>query len=79
MEKYTTFLVDKLLFLDAYLFLSESLATLVENLPKSKYSTVNWYFKSKDSLELMTRKDFFPYEYRDDYSKYENTSISKKI
>ena len=78
MEKYTTFFVDELLYLDSNQFLSAPLAMLAENLPKSQYSTVNWYFKNKESVEPMTRKGFFPYEYLDDYSKFDNTSIPRK-
>jgi len=59
-ERYISFEIEKLRFLDSYQFLSSSLDTLVGNLPKDQFRYTKRYLSEDD---LVFRKGIFPYEY----------------
>jgi len=67
MEKFISFSVGNIRFLDSYQFMNSSLAKLVENLPKDRLihtqQYLNHHYGSSDGLELLTRKGVFPYSY----------------
>ena len=68
MEKYVSFSIGNLRFIDSYQFMGESLEKLVSNLPKYdfKHMIMNC---SVDKLHLL-RKGVFPYEYWDSPARF---------
>jgi hypothetical protein len=71
-EKYMSFTVKNLKFIDSYQFMSCSLEKLVENLydkdDKYKYfQFMKKYFN--ENLDLLCQKGFYPYEWVDSFSK----------
>ena len=93
-EKYTTIskyvLVDtidkndkevniysRLKFVDTRNFMRDSLEKLVDNLDRSMFKHTSKYFDSK-VLDLMLRKEVYPYEYMTDVSKFSKTELPPK-
>ena len=76
-EKYITFSLDDIQFLDSYNFLPSSLESLVDNLKQKgieNFKILSRFFP-EDKLELLTRKQVFPYSWFDDYKKLDETSL----
>ena len=64
-DKTTKELKDKFFkirFLDSFKFMSSSLETLVNNLPKDAFNNLEKYHTG-EKAELIKRKGFYPYEY----------------
>ena len=93
MEKFVCFKIHKLHFKDTLQFLGSSLDKLVSNLAAKtkngqtlesifpnldKYFQDKWGHIPKEGFELLTRKGVYPYEYMDDFSKMEETSLPPK-
>lgn len=79
-EKYVSFSVGSLRFIDSLQFLNASLDTLVSNLAKegkSKFSVLNALFPS-DKVDLLLAKGVYPYEYMDSFSRLDETSLPPK-
>lgn len=77
-EKYMSFTIKKLRFLDSFQFMAESLSNLTDNLKKSgidkfKYTTEVF----KDKTELMLRKGVYFYEYADCFEVFDEKEIPK--
>ncbi|KFM83282.1 hypothetical protein X975_08032, partial [Stegodyphus mimosarum] len=62
MEKYISFSIGQLQFLDSLQFLPTSLQKLVENLSPQKFVIIREHFKN-DEIPLLFRKGVYPYEY----------------
>lgn len=64
-EKFTTFTLGNIRFLDSFLFLDASLSTLIENLEKSGHSfpIFNKFYEAEENRSLLRRKNIFPYSY----------------
>lgn len=79
-EKYTTFTIDNLKFIDSYHFLSSPLSKLVENLKNSNYEfpIFNSFFHGNKYRKLLLRKGLFPYSYFNNPSILSETSPPKK-
>jgi len=75
-EKYTAIIIDKLVFLDSFLFLNASLSVLANNLPLNKFIRTKSCFPL--NYELLTKKGFFPYDYLDDFDKFKEKHLPKK-
>ena len=81
MEKYISFTVGSLRFLDSLQFLNASLATLVANLAKEgaeKFKITRTSFPNPDELKLLLRKGVYPYEYVTDAAKFEEQQLPSK-
>ena len=66
-EKYMSFIINKnIIFLDSMQFLKLSLDSLAKNLEDGDYKHLLSEFLS-DRLEILKRKDAYPYEWIDDY------------
>jgi len=75
-EKYISFQIGMLRFIDSYQFLPASLDTLVTNLKRDgtgKFVHTEHHFGSK--LDLVTRKGVFPYEYMTGPDRLKETSL----
>ncbi|UYV63085.1 hypothetical protein LAZ67_2003089 [Cordylochernes scorpioides] len=72
-EKYSVILVDDVIFLDSFQFLSASLNTLSSNLPQDGFKGLSQCFPYQ--TDLLHRKGVYPYEYMTDSSKFSETSL----
>lgn len=80
-EKYLTFSINNYKFIDSFMFISNSLETLVENVSNkgtnsSKFIFSKQYFK--DNLDLMLRKGEYFYDYASSLKIFEETNIPTK-
>ena len=76
-EKYISFSVGNLVFIDSLQFLNSSLEKLVDNLSKegtNKFPTFSKYVPS-DTVPLLLRKGVYPYEYMDNFEKFQEPSL----
>ena len=81
-EKFISFKLDYIQFLDSYQFLSTSLEKLVQNLKKSNHSfpitakLFNQKFGFDPKLnELLFRKSIYPYEYMDSFERFKENNL----
>lgn len=74
MEKYISFSIGNLRFIDSYQFMSESLEKLVCNMQKQDFIHMATRFPP-EKLDLMLRKGVFPYEYWDSPERMTETSL----
>ena len=89
-EKFVTFCLKQLEFKDSFSFLSSSLDKLVkltkyENNEKRenwtshfKYSKNSEYVKDDYDLDLLTDKGIYPYDYMNDFNKFNETELPPK-
>ena len=89
-EKFVTFSLKQLEFKDSFSFLSSSLDKLVkltkyENNEKRndwaqqfKYSKMSEYVKDEYDLDLLTDKGVYPYDYMNDFKKFNETTLPHK-
>jgi hypothetical protein len=83
MEKFMTFNIGDVKFIDSFQFMASSLESLAKNLiTKStdkyeKFDNMNKYFNA-DELELVCKKGFYPYEFMDNIDKFEYPSLPSK-
>ena len=79
-EKYLSFRIDSLQFIDSFQFMSSSLDRLVSNLPKDKFINTDLEFKDLEpfQLELLKKKGVYPYSYMDSFNKFEETELPNK-
>ena len=76
-EKYMAFMLgNHLTFIDSFQFMSSSLDKLVSNLPTEAFKYTSQEFKGK-TLDLMTRKGVYPYDYMDSFNKFNEQLPSK--
>ncbi|KAK3108933.1 hypothetical protein FSP39_019099 [Pinctada imbricata] len=78
MQKYVSFSLGKLRFIDSYQFTNCSLADMVENLYHERHTSFkNFYreFQDSEKAELLLRKGVYPYEYVDCAEKFEESTI----
>ncbi len=80
-EKYITFSLDNMIFLDSYQFMTSSLESLVSNLRKDNNDYSNFYhtskFFDKDKLNLITKKGVYPYDYMNNENKFLDEELPK--
>lgn len=79
MEKYISFSIGRLRFIDSFGFLPSSLETQVDNLAQDGLSGFG-YFQSeiKDNTELLLRKGVYPYEYMNRRDKFDEQQLPPK-
>ena len=74
MEKYMAFMIGNLIFTNSFQFMNQSLSNLANNLPKDGfYHTENEF--GTNSLELITKKGVYPYDYMDDFNKFKEEGL----
>lgn len=81
MEKYISFSLNNLRFIDSQQFMNSSLASLVENLKTEgvdKFKHFNKYFTNAIQRDLLLRKGIFPYDYFDSKLKFNETCLPPK-
>ena len=76
MERYVSFTIGKLRFIDSFAFLPSSLESLTENLAQNDsnpfYHFLNEFPSKKD---LLLRKGIYPYQYVDSWEKIDDTEL----
>lgn len=80
MEKYISFSLGCMDFIDSFQFMSSSLATLIGNLAKEgkdKFMHMAQQF-GMDHLKLLLQKQVYPYDYFDGPNRFEETELSPK-
>lgn len=80
-ERYVSFTISKLRFIDSFQFLSTSLDTLVQNLKSSgeyHFYQFNEHFKSDQHRKLLLQKGVYPYSFVTDASKFLVTKLPPK-
>lgn len=79
MEKYVSFTIDKLRFIDSFQFMPSSLETLAGNLKRSgieNFKQLSKYY-SGEQLDLITEKGVYPYDYMNSFAKFNDTKLPK--
>ena len=64
-------------FIDSLQFYNSSLDTLASNLEDNDFKHLTSEF-GIDKLEILKRKDAYPYEWLDSYEKFKHTSLPEK-
>ena len=80
-EKYLSFSVDNLRFIDSLQFLNASLDTLVTNLAKespSKFACLSSHFPDKTQFDMLLRKGVYPYEHVSSPTVFSEASLPPK-
>ena len=78
-ERYVSFTIGRLKFIDSMQFLSCSLATLVENLKtETDFAHLRHAFPVAAEADLLVRKGVYPYDYMDSVARFEETSLPTK-
>ena len=75
MEKYITFSVGGLRFIDSLNFLQGSLDSLVKATPQEKLTNTPKIAKGSD---LLFKKGIYPYEYMDSWERFSETALPDK-
>jgi hypothetical protein len=68
-EKYVTFNVNNMKFIDSLQFLNSSLDSLVKNLTPEQYINMGQHYKG-EQLKLLLKKGVYPYEWVDTFDKF---------
>lgn len=79
-ETYISFSLGKLRFLDTIRFMPASLEVLASNLAKggaTKFTCMNSVY-SPNEVQLLLRKQVYPYDYMDSESKFDETALPPK-
>jgi len=76
-EKYISFTIDSLKFLDSFQFMSSSLDKLSNNLAKDSFIYTDLEFKDKTpfQLQLLKKKGVYPYSYMDSFKRFDETRL----
>ena len=82
LERYVSFSLGSLRFLDSFQFMASSLGTLAANLEdyphlEELFPGV-WGDFDEGGLKLLSRKGVYPYSYMDTFSKFQETSLPSK-
>jgi hypothetical protein len=83
-EKYLSFDIGKLKFIDSFSFMATSLEKLVENLPKKDLSKTFINMKqgfstyNDEDFSLLVRKGVYPYDYMNSFDRFNETLPSKE-
>ena len=80
LERYVSFSLGSLRFLDSFQFMPSSLSQLATNLEdyphlKELFSQV---WEVQGDLQLLTRKGVYPYDYSDSFQKFQKTQLPPK-
>ena len=80
MEHYLSFSIGNLKFIDSYRFLSSSLEKLTANLKEKGLDNfkITQYWTPIDTLDLMTRKQVYPYSYLNNFDKFNEKKLPSK-
>ena len=76
LEKYISFSLGQLRFIDLFNFMASSLDKLVKACPKESFTLLRSKFSDdSDSMDLLLQKGVYPYEYMDSFDKFKETRL----
>lgn len=81
MERYVSFSVGDLRFIDSFQFMTSSLETLVKNLACEGLSYFKHFtnvFSDVETAKFVLRKNVYCYDYIDKYERFEETNLPSK-
>ena len=81
LEKYISFSIGSLRFIDSFQFLPSSFETLVDSLVKSDDTSFHFNkkaFPEEELLKLILRKGVYPYDYMDSEDRFAETQLPRK-
>ena len=78
MEKYVTFSLGQLRFIDSFQFLSTSLHRLVASNKPEVFNITAEYEKDSEKRQLLLRKGVYPYEYMNNWDCFEETCLPSR-
>ena len=67
----------KIRFIDSYKFMSDSLESLINNLPDDGFNNLERFYKG-EKLSLVKQKGFYPYEYMNSLERFKENKIPPK-
>ena len=74
-EKFMTFTVGNIKFIDSYLFMAKSLSELAGNLDDSDFIYTKKIYTDPEQFELVKKKGVYPYRYIDSFSKFNEKEL----
>ena len=74
-EKYISFSIGSLRFIDSLQFMAASLDKLTSGLPKEKSTITRHNSSNAEQLDLLLRKGVYPYSYMDSWTRFSETSL----
>ena len=74
LEKYMSFSINNVVFINSMLFMNSSLDKLVKNLSDSDFKYLSKSFIG-ETLELVKKKGIYPYEYSDSFKKIKESKL----
>ena len=77
-ERYITFGLSGLQFIDSLQFTNSSLERLVDNLTREEFQFLHKYIDGQQKQDLMLRKGVYPYDYVDKPAKLEEKRLPPK-
>ena len=77
-EKYVTFSLSGLQFIDSFQFMGSSLEKLVGNLNKEEFKMLRAFIDDDRKQRLLLRKGVYPYDYVDSPTKLNDTELPRK-
>ena len=77
-EKYISFSLGNLRFIDSFQFLLSSLESLVASNKPEDFEITRQFEEDDERRELILRKGVYPYEYMDSFEKFNETSLPPK-
>ena len=78
MEKYISFSLGHLRFIDSFQFLLSSLESLVASNKPDDFEIMRQFEEDDERRALILRKGVYPYEYMDSFKKFNETSLPPK-
>ena len=74
LEKYMSFSLNNLAFIDSMLFMNSSLDKLIKNLSDSDFKCLSEIY-SGEELELVQKQEIYPYEYMSSFKKFKESKL----
>ena len=74
-ERYITFSLSGLRFIDSFQFMGTSLEKLVDNLSKEEFMFLKKFVDGEERQNLLLRKGIYPYDYVDGPAKLQETKL----
>jgi hypothetical protein len=73
-EKYVSFNIEKLKFIDSYSFMNTSLESLANNLKDEDFKLISKLYKD-EQFELIRQKGVYPYDYMDSFDRFNESQL----
>ena len=77
-ERYVSFSLGGLRFIDSLQFMSASLESLVKNLAKEEFKLLSMYNPNQEQRNMLLRKGVYPYDYVDSPEKLTEVNLPRK-